>query len=144
MSQGQFARQQADFGHQRHQNLDVAGHRIVDIAGLANVFQPFFFGQQLRHGALGRGQTRQDPSQIAVAAVIFQPEPRGPDQKPRAAQVGQNSAKIGYGNLLEPEVCRLTECNPSLRKGKIQRAMVTNLFKKSKQLSGCPQKLTVG
>ena len=32
-------------GHQGHQNLDVAGHRIADVAGLADVFEPGFFGQ---------------------------------------------------------------------------------------------------
>jgi hypothetical protein len=85
----------------------------------------------------------QQTAQVTVTPVIFKPESGGADQEARSAEIGQDGAKIGHGALLETEVSRVTECNLALLCGKAQRAMVTTLFKKSKQLSIYVPKLTL-
>jgi hypothetical protein len=77
----------------------------------------------------------EQTAQIAVTPVILKPESGGADQQAWAAEIGQDGAKIGHGALLETEVVKVTQYNFALRCTKAQRAMVTTLFKKSKQLS---------
>jgi hypothetical protein len=130
-----LARQQRHLGHQGHQNLDVTGHGIADVAGLADLFKAFFLGQQSGQDLVRIVRTLEQTAQIAVTPVILMPESGGADQQAWAAEIGQDGAKIGHGALLETEVVKVTQYNFALRCTKAQRAMVTTLFKKSKQLS---------